>query len=127
MFRLRVIGAALLVVMAGSAPGMIVLAHHTYVTKYDSAKLTKLSGTVDAVSFGNPHIFFDLETSNGTWRIETESLTVAKAKGLTATHLKAGAKATVTGWPARSGAAELGLSTIAFSGGPTVRMRGTAR
>ncbi len=102
-------------------------AHHTYVTKYDSAKLITLSGTVGSVMFSNPHIFFELETASGTWTIETESLTVAKTKRLTTEHLKSGAKAKVTGWPARSGAQELGLSTISFSGGPTVHMRGTAR
>jgi hypothetical protein len=103
------------------------LAHHTYVKKYDSAKKLTLSGTVENVRFSNPHIFFTLETAKGSWSIETESIAVAKAKGLTTTHLKSGAKATVTGWPARGGGAELGLATISFPGGPSVTMRGTAR
>lgn len=113
-------------VMIGAMPAAV-RAHHTYVTKYNSAEMRRLSGTVTSVSFGNPHIHFVLETAKGTWSIETESIPVAKAKGLTGNLLKVGAKVAVTGWPARSGAAELGLSSITFSGGPTVKMRGTAR
>lgn len=105
----------------------VLAAHHTYVTKYNSAEKRRLSGIVGSVSFGNPHIHFSLETANGTWSVETESIPVAKAKGLTGNLLKAGAKVTVTGWPARSGAAELGLNAITFTGGPTITMRGTAR
>lgn len=114
---------AMLTIAASSAA----IAHHTYVKKYDSAKKLTLSGTIDDVRFTNPHIFFTLETAKGPWTIETESIAVAKAKGLTTTHLKSGAKATVTGWAARSGGAELGLATISFPGGPSVSMRGTAR
>ncbi len=117
--------ALLAILIAGTATAS--LAHHTYVKKYDSAKKITLSGTVENVRFSNPHIFFTLETSKGSWTIETESISVAKAKGLTTTHLKSGAKATVTGWPARGGGAELGLATISFPGGPSVSMRGTAR
>jgi hypothetical protein len=117
--------ALLAILIAGTATAP--LAHHTYVKKYDSAKKLTLSGTVENVRFSNPHIFFTLETAKGSWSIETESIAVAKAKGLTTAHLKSGAKATVTGWPARGGGAELGLATISFPGGPSVTMRGTAR
>ncbi|OYW52524.1 MAG: hypothetical protein B7Y80_18000 [Hyphomicrobium sp. 32-62-53] len=117
--------ALLAILIAGTATAA--LPHHTYVKKYDSAKKLTLSGTVENVRFSNPHIFFTLETAKGSWTIETESISVAKAKGLTTTHLKSGAKATVTGWPARGGGAELGLATISFPGGPSVSIRGTAR
>lgn len=117
--------ALLAILIAGTATAST--AHHTYVKKYDSAKKLTLSGTVENVRFSNPHIFFTLETAKGSWTIETESIAVAKAKGLTTTHLKSGAKATVTGWAARGGGAELGLATISFPGGPSVSMRGTAR
>lgn len=103
------------------------LAHHTYVTKYDSAKKMKLSGTVSGVRFTNPHIFFTLDTAKGSWTVETESIPVVQKKGLTAKLLKDGAKVTVSGWPARNGSAALGLSTISFAGGPSLSIRGTAR
>lgn len=117
--------ALLAILITGSATAA--LPHHTYVKKYDSAKKLTLSGTVENVRYSNPHIFFTLETAKGSWSIETESIAVAKAKGLTTAHLKSGAKATVTGWPARGGGAELGLATISFPGGPAISMRGTAR
>lgn len=117
--------ALLAILIAGTATAP--LAHHTYVKKYDSSNKLSLSGTVENVRFSNPHIFFTLETAKGSWTIETESIAVAKAKGLSTAHLKSGAKATVTGRPARGGGAELGLATISFAGGPTVSMRRTAR
>jgi hypothetical protein len=114
-------GAALIALVLPAA------AHHTYVTKYNSSKKITLSGTIGSVRFANPHIFFTLDTAKGSWSVETESLPVAKAKGLTSSLLKEGAKASVSGWPARSGAAELGLATISFAGGPSITMRRTAR
>ena len=101
-------------------------AHHTYVTKYDSSKKMTLSGTVSGVRFQNPHIFFDLTAGGKTWKVETESLSVAKSSGLTEQLLVEGAKATVSGWPARSGAAELGLNTIQV-GAKSLTLRRTAR
>jgi Family of unknown function (DUF6152) len=101
-------------------------AHHTYVTKYDSAKKVTVSGTISNVRYQNPHIFFDLNAGGTTWTIETESLSVAKSSGLTEQVLIDGAKATLSGWPARDGAAELGLNTIQI-GGKSLTLRRTAR
>jgi Family of unknown function (DUF6152) len=101
-------------------------AHHTYVTKYDSSKKMTLSGTISNVRYQNPHIFFDLTTGGKTWTVETESLSVAKSSGLTEQLLVDGAKAAVSGWPARNGAAALGLNTIQV-GGKSLILRRTAR
>lgn len=103
------------------------LAHHTYVTKYDASRTVRISGVVTSVSFVNPHIFFSVQAGNTIWLVETESLSVASAKGLTQELLKDGAKVTVTGWPARDGSAQMGLNVISIDGGPTITMRGTAR
>jgi hypothetical protein len=99
------------------------LAHHTFVTKYDSSKLVTISGTVDSVSYSNPHIFFSV----GGWSIETEGVAAASGKGLTRERLKESAKVTVRGWKARDGSSAMGLHSITFSGGPTVTVRGSAR
>ncbi|MGD9669669.1 MAG: DUF6152 family protein [Hyphomicrobiaceae bacterium] len=109
-----------------------VKAHHTFVTRYDSSKLVTVSGTITSVSFTNPHIFFDLSgkaKSGGevTWRIETEGILAARAKGLTEQVLKAGASVTVTGWLGRESAAEIGLKSISLQGGRTISMRKSAR
>ncbi|MFN0217863.1 MAG: DUF6152 family protein [Hyphomicrobium sp.] len=103
-----------------------VRAHHSYVSKYDGGKVIKLSGTVAGVSYKNPHIIFTLATASGSWTIESESIPVVRAAGLTEAILKAGVAATVTGWPAKSGSAQLGLKSITI-GGRTMTLRGSAR
>ena len=122
VFRTALIG---LVLWASAA--IPVLGHHTFVQKYDSAKVVKASGTVGSVSFQNPHIFFDVETAKGTWTVETEGIAAAQSRGLTADRLKSGAAVSITGWPARDGSGKLGLKSISFKGGPTITMRSTAR
>ncbi len=118
---------ALAAALAAIASVPAALAHHSYVTKYDSAKLTRLAGTVGSVSYTNPHIFFQFEAGGSTWTVETESISVARANGLTEAVLKEGAKATITGWPSREKSAELGLSTFALDGKGTITLRKTAR
>lgn len=119
----RAIVAAIFIAIAVPAA----VAHHSYVTKYDSAKLTRLSGTVGTVNYTNPHIFFQFEAGGTSWTVETESISVARASGLTESVLKEGAKATITGWPSREKSAEIGLNTIAFDGRPAITLRKTAR
>lgn len=114
---------ALIAMLASVYPAA---AHHTYVTKYDSSKKLTFTGTISNVHYQNPHIFFDLNAGGKTWTIETESLPVAKSSGLTEQILIDGAKATVSGWPARDGTAGLGLNTIQI-GGKSLTMRRTAR
>lgn len=122
----RLLAASLLLGLAAASTNGA-RAHHTFVSKYDAHKLIKLVGTITAVRYANPHIFFDLDVGGATWTIETESIPVAQRNGLTQTLLVAGAKVTVTGWPAREKGAELGLNTISFAGGKTIVMRKTAR
>lgn len=102
-------------------------AHHTFVTKYDPAKLVTVSGVVTSVSFTNPHIHFEVQSGSGTWTVETESISTAQGKGITQGVLKEGAKVTVSGWRARNGSAAMGLRSISISGGPSATMRRTAR
>ncbi|MDX2259670.1 MAG: DUF6152 family protein [Hyphomicrobiaceae bacterium] len=102
------------------------VAHHSFVTKYDGQRVVTLKGTIGAVSFTNPHIFFFISTANGTWRVETESIPKVAGKGLTEALLQDGAEATVTGWPARDGSAEVGLKSITIKG-RTITIRTTAR
>ncbi|MGL4398194.1 MAG: DUF6152 family protein [Hyphomicrobium sp.] len=113
--------AGIFIVMAGGAS-----AHHTYVSKYDSARVISISGTISSVSYQNPHIHFTLETAKGSWVVETESISVARASGLTEEVLKAGAKATASGWPARAGGGALGLKSVSI-GGRSYVLRRTAR
>ena len=120
---LRLSLAVVTLAVAGSAA----TAHHSYVTKYDSARLTRLAGTVTSVTYQNPHIFFTLDVGGANWSVETESIPVAQANGLTQTKLVEGAKVTITGWPSKEKSAEIGLATLTFEKGGTITMRKTAR
>jgi len=102
-------------------------AHHSYVTKYDPKKPATISGVISSVSYTNPHIFFSVQTSGGTWRVETESIPKARARGLTPARLKTGRKVRVSGWRARSGGGSLGLRSISFVGGKSITMRRSPR
>jgi len=102
-------------------------AHHSYVTKYDPKKPATISGVISSVSYSNPHIFFSVQTSGGTWRVETESIPKARARGLTPARLKSGRKVRVTGWRARSGGGSLGMRSVSFIGGKTITMRRSPR
>ena len=122
---MRFFGLPVLVasVSLGAAAPTAAFAHHTFTVKYDPSKTVRVSGVVSSVSYNNPHITFTV----GGWTVETESPAAATAKGLGKDVLKEGAKATVTGWPARDGSHEMGASSVSISGGPSVTTRGSAR
>lgn len=112
--------------------GIAAQAHHSYVTKYDPAKKIRLRGTITSVSYFNPHIFFNVSVPNrgggeSEWRIETESIQMTRARGLSQAKLKVGRKVMLTGWRARSGGAEVGLSTIKFASSGWINIRSRPR
>lgn len=119
-------GVGSLAIISGALLGTS-QAHHSYVTKYDPKKPVTISGVITSVSYSNPHIFFSVQTSGGTWQVETESIPKARARGLTPEQLKSGRKARVSGWRARSGGGSLGMRSISFIGGKTITMRRSPR
>jgi len=121
--------AATVVVMLEAAP---TAAHHSYVPKYNPAKMIRLEGVITSVSYSNPHIFFSVEvrTRGGQtveWTIETESIPLAIKAGLTQARMTIGNRVTVTGWPSRTGAPELGLATYTLRDGRKLTVRKTPR
>ncbi len=112
--------------------GFAAQAHHSYVTKYDPAKKIRMRGTITSVSYFNPHIFFNVSVPNrgggeSEWRVETESIQMTRARGLTKAKLVEGRKVMLTGWRARSGGAEIGLSTIKFATSAWITIRSQPR
>ncbi|MCH9764512.1 MAG: hypothetical protein K0U34_00765 [Alphaproteobacteria bacterium] len=125
--RIFAVLAALLISMGTLLAPPLVQAHHSYVTKYNPKKPITIAGTISSVSYVNPHIFFSVQTSSGSWRVETESILKARARGLTKSLLTVGKKVRVSGWRARSGGGALGMRSISFVGGKTVTMRSSPR
>ncbi len=124
---LRPILVSLFAILVATVNSTTAPAHHTFVVKYDPAKLVTISGTITSVSYTNPHIHFDVSTGSATWTVETESISVARASGFTSAVLKEGAKVTVTGWRARDGSAAMGAQRVSIAGGPSATLRRTAR
>ena len=126
-----VLAIALGVVVVCVGSGRVALGHHSYVSKYNPKKIVTLRGVVGSVSYYNPHIFFDFvatsKSGTTTWRVETESIPKARARGLSPKHLKQGASAIITGWMARDKTAAIGLKSIKFKSGRSVIMRNSPR
>lgn len=120
----RVIFLASVAALVGADTGAD--AHHSYIGKYDPKKPVTIAGTISSVSYTNPHIFFSVTTSGGSWTVETESIQKASARGLTQSVLATGKKARVSGWRARSGQAAIGMRSITING-RTITMRSSPR
>lgn len=109
--------------MAWSEAGF---AHHTFVRKYDAKRVVTLRGAVTSVRWQNPHIFIEVDVKGVSWTVELEGIPRVQGKGLRREMLEEGAQVEVTGWPDRSGSAELGLKSIKVKG-KVITIRSTAR
>ena len=75
---------------------------------FDSSKDVKVTGTVTAFRFTNPHgtIVLDVTDAQGRtreWRAETNAPVVLQRRGWTRTTIKPGDLITIEGWPSRDG------------------------
>ena len=106
-------------------------AHHSTASVYDPAKEVKVTGTLAALQFVNPHgsITVTVENEDGTttdWTFTTGSATALAARGITKVGpnaLKIGEELTVTGTPARNGSPLGGLKTITRANGEVLSNR----
>lgn len=108
-------GASLLLVAAG------VFAHHGW-DGYDAGKTLKLSGTLEAPSYGNPHAMTTLKADGATWQVVLAPPSRMMSRGLTKEMLVAGATATVEGYQHRDNKTELRAERITIDG-KTVELR----
>jgi hypothetical protein len=74
-------------------------AHHGWAWTEDEE--SRLSGTIESISFGNPHMHLQLRNDQGTWEVDLSPPIVAA---------KAGDRAVITGHRARD------AGTLAFKG-----------
>lgn len=83
-------------------------AHHGWAWTQDEE--SRLSGTIQAISFGNPHMHLQLRNAQGTWEVDLSPPIVAQGSGFGPGAAKAGDRAVITGHRARNPA------TLAFKG-----------
>jgi hypothetical protein len=78
-------------------------AHHGW--GWTQEQESRLSGTIQSISFGNPHMHLQLRDSAGaTWEVDLSPPIVGRASGFAAEHARAGDRAVITGHRARDAA-----------------------
>jgi tRNA(Ile2) C34 agmatinyltransferase TiaS len=84
------------------------LAHHSFAAEYDSTKTVTVKGTVNKLSWVNPHayVFVDVKDASGkvtTWAFESLSPNALSRQGWNRNSLKQGEEVTVEGYMAKDG------------------------
>jgi hypothetical protein len=88
-----------LAVLAGLGLASGAAAHHGWGWTED--RETRLSGTIESISFGNPHMHIKLRNDAGLWAVDLSPPSQAQASGFGPGAAKAGDRVTVTGHRAR--------------------------
>lgn len=83
-------------------------AHHGWAWTQDEE--SRLSGTIQAISFGNPHMHLQVRNAEGTWEVDLSPPITAQGSGFGPGVAKAGDQVTITGHRARN------AGTLAFKG-----------
>jgi hypothetical protein len=101
------------------------MAHHSFAVFFDTdSQLRKVTGVVKEFRFTNPHGVVTLAVTEGghqvTWRAETNSPSILRRRGWSATSLQIGEKITIEGWPARDGSKYLRLRSATRANGDPV-------
>lgn len=83
-------------------------AHHGWAWTEDQE--SRLAGTIQTISFGNPHMHLQLRNAQGTWEVDLSPPIVAQGSGFGPGAAKAGDRVTLTGHRARD------AKVLAFKG-----------
>ena len=85
--------------IAALALPSLAAAHHGWGWTED--RESRLSGTIESISFGNPHMHLQLRTSDGLWEVDLSPPITARSSGFGPGAAKVGDKAVLTGHRAR--------------------------
>lgn len=91
--------ARTLAVAAALALPAAAAAHHGW--GWTQEKESRLTGTIQSISFGNPHMHLRLQNAQGTWEVDLSPPIVAQGSGFGPGAAKAGDRVIVTGHRAR--------------------------
>ena len=116
MCRVAVLALVALAAVAASAA-----AHHGW-SGYDSTKELTLTGTIKEAGYEHPHGHVRLEVPGKVWLVVLAPPTRMESRGLPASKLRVGTKATVVGYPNRTNEEEMRAERITIDGA-TVELR----
>jgi hypothetical protein len=110
-----------LLLAAGSAA-----AHHSW-ARYDADTLITVTGTITKLEWASPHVFIYFEAMNEAgapvaWAMELDPPVLLRRYGLVREMVEEGAKITVTGVAAKSGAAMMRGLRIELADGTDIRV-----
>ena len=89
---------------------------------YDATKELTLTGTITESGYEHPHGHVRLDVPGKVWLVVLAPPTRMESRGLPASKLKVGTKATVVGYPNRSNPDEMRAERITIDGA-TVELR----
>ena len=97
MIRSRLtLPVALVAAMIAALPA---LAHHGWAWTEDEE--SRLAGTIEAMSLGNPHAYFDIAAEDGVWRVDLAPPSATARSGLVEGVAAVGDTASFTGHRSR--------------------------
>jgi hypothetical protein len=105
-------------------------AHHSFAAEFDINKPVKLTGTVTAMEWINPHswIHIDVKGPDGkvvSWMVEGGSPNILLRRGFTKKSLEVGTVIVVDGYQAKSGEARANGANITFPDGKRLFLGGS--
>jgi hypothetical protein len=90
---------ATLTALALGALPLAAAAHHGWA--WTQNEETRLSGTIQSISFGNPHMHLQVRNEAGVWEVDLSPPIQAQGSGFGPGVAKAGDRVTITGHRAR--------------------------
>jgi hypothetical protein len=117
--------AVLIAMLAVSAIGVPLAAHHSYSAEFDDSKPVTLEGTVTRMEWVNPHavVHIAAKNSDGTvqaWSVEANSPNILIRRGLSKESILSGMEVSVGGYRAKDGSTTIAGVAISFKDGRRV-------
>jgi hypothetical protein len=93
------------------------IAHHGW--NWTAAEESRLTGTIEEISFGNPHMHIKLRAENGTWEVDLSPPIQAQRSGFGPEAAKVGDRVVLTGHRAADASARSFKAETVTVGGKT--------